>query len=512
MNKRANVVFRADASVAIGTGHLMRCLTLADVLRDFGWSSHFVCIDDGSGLVEMVFRRGHGFTRLPRGAATENAVACSTPPHAAWLLSDPMVDADATAEVASRLQASHIVVDHYALDEAWHTRVRGRHPVRLVAIDDLADRFHDVDLLIDPNVGHEPSMYSHCVKEGTRILAGQRFCLLREMFLQQREGSLSRRTAHPPSHLLVFMGGVDLPDATTHVLRSLEQVRGVPHVHVLMGGAAPRLVAVRDLLNNVPYQATLRVDVENMASLMAAMDVAIGAAGSSAWERCCLGLPSVVISCADNQRTVLNALVCHGAARAVEAHDTEALVAAVQSLLDDGMERQRLSAASAALVDGLGARRVALAMRDDGPLLRRATAEDATTVFPWRNAEVTRRFFRDPLELRLESHRAWWLTRLQQTDCDLLIAEYGRVKVGVARLDIQGRAAEVSIYLDPDLHGLGLGRKILDKAREWCRAHRPTVAELLAQIDPRNLASHRAFSTAGYELWDSQWWRLKLFP
>ncbi|MDN5873135.1 MAG: UDP-2,4-diacetamido-2,4,6-trideoxy-beta-L-altropyranose hydrolase, partial [Sinobacteraceae bacterium] len=204
-----NVVFRADASLEIGTGHVMRCLTLANALRETGASCTFVCRAHEGHLGEHIRACGHALHLLPRVA--DFSPDDKTDPYARWLGSTPEQDAEQTQAVLTS-DCDWLVVDHYGLDACWETRLRAR-ARHLLAIDDLANRRHDCELLLDQNLGRDARDYDGLVGDRTQRLIGPRYALLRPEFAQWREISLARRRQPRLQQLLITMGGVDRDNA-----------------------------------------------------------------------------------------------------------------------------------------------------------------------------------------------------------------------------------------------------------------------------------------------------------
>lgn len=357
--------FRADASPRIGAGHLMRCLTLADRLRTLGHASHFLTRVPPPHLQAAIAARGHGLVLLPAAAlCASRPPDPHAPPHADWLDGSWEEDARACRAALAPLGADWLVVDHYALDARWEVALE---PVcaRLLAIDDLADRPHRAALLLDVNAGRRAEDYDRWLPAGSQRLIGPRYALLRPEFADARAASLQRRRPPALHHVLVAMGGADLPDATSAALAGL-QATALPSdasVTVVMGSGAPWLDKVRAHAAALPWRTEVLVDVSDMAAQMQRADLAIGAAGGTAWERCCLGLPSIVVALAENQRPGARALAAAGAAQLVErvddlAKELPACVAAWSS----PAALARAGQCAAELVDGQGAARVCAAL------------------------------------------------------------------------------------------------------------------------------------------------------
>jgi len=356
------VAFRVDASLQIGSGHVMRCLTLADALRAIGATCHFLSRGHAGHLLDLIRRRGHVAHELPivSGLADADGTA-----HARWLGCDWRTDADQSAAVLDGLAADWLVVDHYALDARWEEAMT--RPGRcLMAIDDLADRRHACELLLDQNLGRQPGDYAGLVPAACQVLAGPRYALLRPEFAALRPRSLARRRQAELKHVLVSMGGVDQDNATGRVL---DVLRGCDlpdgfRLTVIMGGKAPWLDAVRAQAGQMPWPADVLVDISDMAVRMMEADLAIGAAGGTAWERCCLGLPALMIVLADNQWPGARALAASGAAWLVGTpEDIVAELPAQIAHLRNAATLAGMSGHASAVTDGEGLARVMSMMR-----------------------------------------------------------------------------------------------------------------------------------------------------
>ncbi|ENO89904.1 UDP-2,4-diacetamido-2,4,6-trideoxy-beta-L-altropyranose hydrolase [Thauera linaloolentis] len=327
------IAFRTDASLQIGTGHVMRCLTLADALTKRGAYCHFICREHPGNLIGLIRSKGHVVHPLPPSAAGAGSLAgeqTATLPklaHSHLLGTNQTEDAEACATILADLHPDWLIVDHYALDASWE-RMLTPHYRKLMVIDDLADRLHVCDLLLDQTFRRTPEEYRTAVPADCRLLCGSQYALLRPEFAALRPYSLQRRSQPVLRHLLITMGGVDNDNTTGRVLLAL---RTCPlpadcRITAVMGVTAPWLDDVRRQAQDMPCPTTVLVGVSDMAQLMADSDLAIGAAGTTAWERCCLGLPALTAIIAENQRTGAIALYNANATRifciADDLHET----------------------------------------------------------------------------------------------------------------------------------------------------------------------------------------------
>ncbi len=354
------VVFRVDASIDIGNGHVMRCLTLADALRQRGAECRFICREHMGNLLAYIRDRGFDVCKLPPCEATTTGDELR-PLYATWLGVDWASDAEQTLAGLDGTIVDWLVVDHYALDARWEGRVRPAFR-RLMVIDDLADRHHDCDLLLDQNLGRDAADYRTLVPLQSVLLVGEQYALLRPEFAALRSYSLARRVHPSLKHILITMGGIDKDNATGNVLSALStcQLPADCQITTVMGPHAPWLASVRAQAAIMRWPTDVKVNVNNMAHLMADCDLAIGAAGSTSWERCALGVPTFLAVLAENQKAAAKAITDRGAAEVVfpsEAlHGT--LQAQIQRLLDNPAYLQSLSENAAAICDGQGVARV----------------------------------------------------------------------------------------------------------------------------------------------------------
>lgn len=352
------VAFRADASDHIGTGHVMRCLTLADELTRQKHRCVFICRKHKSHLGDLISSKGYELIMLPAVDATEvKSSKDQENTYADWLGVPWLQDAKETVEVVTPIKADWLVVDHYALDAHWEQHVN-RVVGRIMVIDDLADRQHECALLLDQNLGRVSSDYDGLVPKDCVKLVGSEYALLRPEFAQLRELSIKRREHPELKRILISLGGVDRTNATGQVLDALVET-ALPcetQLDIVMGASAPYLDEVRQQAARLPFVVTVNVNVRDMAERMLLADLSIGAAGGTSWERCCLGLPAVLVILADNQASGAKAQEVAGAA--VTVPDPEAVQAALPSVLDRLSNPdclQRMSRAAAGITYGKGA-------------------------------------------------------------------------------------------------------------------------------------------------------------
>lgn len=306
------VLFRADASLSIGSGHVMRCLTLAQGLTDRGHHCEFIVRKCPDNQATLITDRGFTVHELP---PIYDCEAFEDPKniYLNWLGCSLEQDAMAVKPFIDRVKPDWVVIDHYALDARWTKALQS--DSKFLVIDDLANRQHQCDLLLDQTLGRVLNDYSEFVPPHCKVLAGARYALLRPEFSELRQYSIDRRTDISVQQVLVNLGGVDKDNVTEQVLEVLARTvlgRNSKIVAVL-GGASPWKEEIREALRAFP-DSELRINETQMARLMADSDIAIGAAGSTSWERCCVGLPSIMVVLAENQKKVAYELERVGAA------------------------------------------------------------------------------------------------------------------------------------------------------------------------------------------------------
>lgn len=357
------IVFRADASTLIGVGHVMRCVTLAESLMAEGHECRFICREHPGNLIEWLEGRGFYVHVLPVPALVHTLIG-----YAAFLGGSQQEDAGFCQDILSELNPEWIVVDHYGIGEEWE---KGVAPfcTNILVIDDLADRTHYCDLLLDQTVGRSVLDYSGLVVDQCVVLCGAKYSLLRAEFATWREASLGRRKGiNKVKHLLITMGGGDLNGATEKVLSrlsasTLEQLESIT---IVMGSSAPSVQSVKRYARELKGCIDVKVGVDNMAELMSKADFVLGAAGATAWERCCLGVPSMLVVLADNQRTIAKNLREAGAVELFSFEKQGAGRDEIDLSIFDSKCLEKMSRRAASITNGKGVNKVIEYMSERG--------------------------------------------------------------------------------------------------------------------------------------------------
>lgn len=346
---------RVDASSQIGTGHFMRCLCLADALKQRGAQIRFVCRQVPEHLKDMLAAKGHRLIPLD---SRSNAAIKDDLAHAHWLGSSQYSDAKDTIQALSDQAWEWLVVDHYALDKRWESALR-KTAKEILAIDDIADRHHDCDVLLDQNYYADMgTRYAGKVPAHCRLLLGPTYALLRDEFRQLRE-QVKPRTG-PVKRVLVFFGGVDAGNCTGRTIEVLANlgIEGL-RVDVVIGAQHPHREQIESAC--LEHKFSFHMQTKRLAELIASADLAIGAGGATTWERCCLGLPALTVSLANNQTEIAKSLELLGASIYVGEQDVASVAVMRNAILDlirskDQFEKLSLKAFS--MADGLGVDRL----------------------------------------------------------------------------------------------------------------------------------------------------------
>jgi UDP-2,4-diacetamido-2,4,6-trideoxy-beta-L-altropyranose hydrolase len=344
------IVFRADASIYIGSGHVMRCLVLAKLLLAKGYDVLFATRPQKGDFVSYLNNQGVEVIELNR-IAVSNCPKYDTD-YAAWLQVEWQEDANDFLQKVS--SADLIVVDHYGINKDWEINVASSLNAKVLVIDDLV-REHFSDLILDQTFGRDYRDYI-CKNNNCPILAGSDFSLLAPEFSMLRANKSYCEKPKVEYRVLVSMGAIDKPNVTLKVLEELQCLNDVDlNVTVLLGERSPSYEIVKEFCSERKYIKHIDFSA-NMAQLMREHHIAVGAPGSTSWERACLGLPSIIIPIADNQLDIARNVANSGAAILLELNRIKFDFVTVMKEIMCNWNKYHI--ASLKLTDGLGAERV----------------------------------------------------------------------------------------------------------------------------------------------------------
>jgi UDP-2,4-diacetamido-2,4,6-trideoxy-beta-L-altropyranose hydrolase len=487
------IAFRTDANSQIGTGHFMRCLTLADELKQRGSEICFISRALPKHFKKMLHDKKIELCELsdePCAAVRDDL------PHSHWLRTSQYKDASESINFLSSSVVDWLIVDHYAIDHRWEKKLRSV-VKNILVIDDLADRNHECDILLDQNFYlNLDQRYNDKVPINCLKLLGPAYSLVRSEFRENRKFFKSKTEAI--KNVLVFFGGIDANNYTTQVVKAFIELNWDIHLNIVVGHDHAHIEEIQKLCTEFGF--SLHIQTTNMAQLMLEADLAIGAGGSSVWERFCMGLPTLCICAANNQKQQIADLQEAGLVIAPEKNQDirKSIYQTMLAQKSDPSSRKFISEKVFDLVDGYGAIKVSNILFSADMKIRLANESDSRSLHAWRNHPVIRSASVSQKEIDWAEHQKWFSEKCGQIDYPILIGEVQQTPVGVVRFDIHDGTAEVSIYLVPEPSYRGLGRKLLSAAENWLVINRPKVSKLIAYVLQGNGASIRLFQSMGY--------------
>lgn len=354
------VIFRVDSGSNIGGGHLSRCLTIATLLFETkNIQCSFIMRAHCGNFAKQVKSAGFGCALLP----LEFLPDYYNGDYSQWIGASWENDAASTVSLLEEWQCEPsdiLIVDHYGLDYKWESATASA-GIQIGVIDDLVNRPHHACFLLDQTCSRKATEYSNLINNDAELFTGEKYCLLRPEFKRHREDSLKRRKGTINAHnIFINFGSTDPHNHTTYIL--LRIAKFVLHhnsrVVVVISSGCAHIEKITDTISLLPYQCELIIDANNIAELMVQADIAIGAAGATTWERCALGVPSIIIQTADNQADVIKRVTDCGAAHPFKIDQEE-----TENTICDALEKllicyDEVSAAASELVDAGGAYRI----------------------------------------------------------------------------------------------------------------------------------------------------------
>lgn len=345
--------FRVDASLQIGSGHVIRCLAVADALASQKHESYFVCRQHQGNLIEFLRQQGYTVYVLPEPALADMR---DWTEYQHWLGVTEKQDALETLAILAEHPVNWVIVDHYGLSAIWQDIIR-QQVEYIAAIDDLANRQHNVDVILDCGLSNTLSDYEKLSRRNANYLIGPKYALLRPEFHKKRLWLAQHPKTYDQKKLsiLINLGGVDKDNLTETVLRKLSDCPRKKNlsITVVMGVNAPWKESVLEYSKSLPFLNKVLINANNMAELMVAHDLAIGAAGSTAWERCCLGLPTIMICMADNQKMIAKYLHELGAAISLDQAEIKDKLLLVLEQFNE-VRLQQMHQKALSITDGIG--------------------------------------------------------------------------------------------------------------------------------------------------------------
>ncbi|MCX6535393.1 MAG: UDP-2,4-diacetamido-2,4,6-trideoxy-beta-L-altropyranose hydrolase, partial [Actinobacteria bacterium] len=480
------VVFRVDASSDVGFGHLSRCINLAEVLRSRGNEVSFICRDDELQSFRTLEDRLFATVLLPLLATGE--------------VCNQQQDADQTIEALKEMSPDWLVVDNYRLDKQWEQMVRP-YALKIAVIEDLPNRRHNCDLLLDQNFSDRSNdAFRGQVPDACELLLGPRFALISEEFKRIRE--IKTKPTNELKRIFVFCGGSDPQNLTQQVIDELSTAE-LSNIAIDVVIGAQNQNFNRDASRKLKENFEIHDAGSRFAQIMRRADLAIGAGGTTTWERICLGIPSVVVSIAENQNPACEKLGSEGLVNYLGAQASlrpgvirDAVIEAKNSCasLFDQIERGQI------LVDGRGCERVAEVMcpsAESDLVVRLAKADDCVEFFNWVNDPAVREQSLTTSTIQWEDHKRWFAEKISSASCETYVLEASGLPVGQVRFDLIGDCAEIDYSLDKIVRGRGWSSTLLEKSiKAYCRRQ---ATSLCAVVKRSNTLSRAVFFKIGFE-------------
>lgn len=483
MGKRKRLLIRADASVSIGTGHIMRMIALAQAWQDGGGEAVFICAEITPALELRLNEEGFLLEKIQASAGSRE-------------------DLEATSAAIARyaLDSIPVALDGYQFDADFQLGLK-KAGCRLLLMDDYGHAaFYHADWVLNQNISAREELYARRAPH-TRLLLGTKFALLRREFLKY--SGWQRQIPEIARKVLVTLGGADPDNVTGKVIEALAPLD--IEVRVIVGGSNPHLPKLQKAVERIKTQPAKIELVQNptdMPSLLAWADMAIAAGGSTAWELAFIGLPSLFVILAENQVGIATEVesagfgICLG--RGVDIDKGE-LQIALRRALENPAQRHKTSIAGRNLVDGMGYHRTVCQLNETSPIcLRPVSHSDIELLWEWANDPETRKNSFDSAKIPWEEHRTWCQKKLSDESCRIWIASTGgNAPVGYIRFDGKESEATISLTVAPNARGKGYGTKIIQQACD--RLFAESQFRLVhAYIKPNNIASVKVFEAAGF--------------
>ncbi len=472
------LLIRADASTQIGTGHVMRCLALAQAWQDAGGHAIFAMAMEAPAVETRLKREGVDVIRLlfPPGSRE---------------------DAIQTARLAQSVGTPWVVADGYHFGADYQRLIKDS-GLRLLFIDDNGHAGHYcADIVLNQNVHAREDLYTNR-EPNTQLLLGTRYVLLRREFAKWREWR--REVPNAVRKVLVTLGGADPDNVTAEVVRALQQVKAKElEVLVVVGANYPHRAGLQSVIKDSPFSIRLQSNVANMPELMAWADVAIAAGGTTSWELAFMGLPSLILVLADNQQPVAEWLDKKKVAIRLSGCEklSDQIMPAVQRLFA-AETREQMSRRGRDLVDGQGCTRVLRQLKSADLKLRPVCADDCRLLWEWANDPDVRAASFSSNPIPWEQHVEWFNLKIGDPNCAIYIVLTDRdVPLGQVRYEINDGEAVISISVDRRFRNRGYGSTIIKRACENLFANFD-VRTVHAYVKPDNEASRRAFVKAGF--------------
>jgi len=476
MTEKSYIVFRADGNVDIGLGHIMRCLTLAKIFSDSEYKILFICSKVSEFIGNVINSRNYKLEEI------EGTFVSS------------FEDAKKSLKAIENINVEMLVVDHYALDSRWEKDLIDN-VNKLMVIDDLANRSHHCDYLLDSSYGRLPDDYRKISNSNCKLLLGVDYCLLRPDFFSLRPAAIKKRKATTEiQSVLINFGGTDLQNLSIKTFSYLVESSYQGDVHILIASSCQylqELIAAEKKFNNL----NLHIDEQQVAKLMLNADIAIGSVGTSSWERCCMGLPTIGVIVASNQNNIAQQLANIGVMILSSRDDLRENINTYISEIDL-VTWHKISNKAFEVCDGIGALRVANTVLDPPvniSLLEMDTRHE-DLLYTWQCETGNRQYSGNPAIPSLKEHKFWFKASLENSNRRMWLIVFNNSKCGYVRLDRQDKSEEISVLISQTFRKLGLANAAINQLKTLSHFN---IIE--AEVAETNLASSALFQKLDFK-------------
>lgn len=499
------IAIRVDSSESIGTGHVYRCSGLAKSLTNHGHECIFYCKSHPGNISGLLISAGYQVKFLSLEENDENISDKNGVAHQAWLGGSQEHDVRMFLDaIGNETKPNLVIVDHYALSDKWERLVFEQLGCLLVVVDDLCDRKHYCNFLIDQTFMRNSRDYDGLINESALAITGTSYALIRDEFRFLRPAAITRRIENlSPKKLLITMGGIDEFNYSKKILTFLDENAYITifSITLVVGVKCPHIKELK------AYSAELGVNfivnASDMANLMLQNDIAIGALGGTTWERCVLGLPALNVVVAENQKNIADQLEIAGHitidARTMTSQEFKSKL---NTVIDNAYA---LSKSSFAICNGRGLSIVTdiitpnFNKKSEAVLLRKASQKDVFFIYELQKIPEIRKFSNNPQVPLWEDHCKWMKAKLSEKSTWFYIIVVANKDIGSIRLDKKnhpktGDCYEISLFTHPDAQGMGNAKIAV---RQLKLLHQDK--KLLATVLPGNLSSHSLFESMGFK-------------
>ncbi|MBD2691076.1 UDP-2,4-diacetamido-2,4,6-trideoxy-beta-L-altropyranose hydrolase [Anabaena catenula] len=475
------LIIRTDASSRIGTGHLMRCLALAQAWKMSGGEAVFILNIEAASLEMRLKAEGFTIFYLPIHLTSSE-------------------DAQETAKLAQQLNSQWVVVDGYHFDAEYQQTIK-HSGLKILFIDDYKHaKYYYADIVLNQNIYANENLYINRLPD-TKLLLGTDYTLLRSEFWQWQKW----KRINPPiaKKILVAMGGADPDNVTLKVMAALQQLEvNELEVVVIVGGSNPHYEQLKLASQTSQFPIRLEKNVTNIPELMAWADLAVTAGGSTCWELAFMGLPSLILILAENQRAIAQKLNELGTAINMGYYDhvriTE-IAAAIEQLINSANIRTQMTKGSQKLIDSKGSHRVLSYIEKDLLKWRFVCAEDCQLLWQWANDIDVRAasFCSEPIPW--EHHVQWLNSKLASDNCVFyIVTDYKNFPIGQVRYDLENEQANVSVSIDKQFRHQGYGSYLLNITQKQLFQDQ-NITRIHAYIKLCNQSSIKTFTKVGFQ-------------